>query len=118
MAGVILKDRSSAEIEYNNVDQLNVPYKDNDGNVGKIKYTKMTALNSYAVSRQSDGKYLVHKKFEYIPANDYYLFAVYESECRDFDNGDGSGDKGCAVIVFVTAKDLNIGEKYNLADMY
>ena len=117
MAVIVLKDMSATGIEYNGVDQLNVPYKDDNGNMGKIKYTKMTALNSYAVTQQSGGKYLVQKKFEYLPNNNFYSFAVYETECREFDNDGSSSDKGCAVTVIVTPKELNIGETYNYADM-
>lgn len=118
MARIVLKDRSGAEIEYNDVDQFNVPYKDNNGNAGKIKYTKMTALNSYAVTQQSAEKFLVQKKFEYIPTDNYYVFAVYETECREFGNDSSGSDKGCSVMVFITPKELNVGEIYALDDMY
>ena len=118
MAGIILKDGVGNEIEYSGVSQIKIPYKNSDGTTKGIKYTDISSLKIYAVT-QSDGKYLVQKRFEYIPSNDCYVFAVYETECREFDDDDGStSDKGCAVLVFVTPKTLTIGETYALADMY
>ena len=119
MADIILKDKNAVETDYKGIAQLRVPYTDDGGNVGKIKYTQLRYLKAYAVTQQSGGKYLVQKRFEYLPSNDFYTFAVYESECRAFDNGNGSSsDKGCAVSVFVTPKTLNVGEVYAAEDMY
>ena len=111
MPGIVLKDRTATAGEYSGVTQMKAPYQDSDGNASKQKFTRLTSLNAYAITQQDDGKYLVQKKLEYIPNEDYFYFGLYDADYQEFASGGFVG-------LFLTLKTLTVGESYAFTDMY
>lgn len=110
MADIVLKDESGNPVTYEGVSQINVPGTDKTH-----KYKVMSSLYAYAVTQQDDGKWLVNKKLQYIPNEDYLYFGFYEEDFESF----ATGDAGSRWIgLFVTAKYLTVGNTYEPTEMY
>jgi hypothetical protein len=110
MADVVLKNGKGNPITYEGVSQINVPGPDKTH-----KYKVMSSLYAYAVTQQDDGKFLVHKKLEYLPTEDFLYFGFYEEDFESFATGD-SGERW--IGLFVTTKSLTVGNTYETTEMY
>lgn len=111
MAAIVLKDENGTPITYEGVTQIEV-----NGTDRTHKFTKLSVLNSYAVTQQTDGKYLVQKKLQYLPSNNYFYFALNNTEFEAFSKELTDGTS--AVVIFVTPKSLVIGNTYTAEEMY
>lgn len=111
MANIILKDKDGIPVTHNGITQLEVAGTDKTH-----KFTKLSVLNSYAVTQQTDGKYLVQKKLQYIPSDDAFYFALYNTEFEAFSKELTDGTS--AVVIFVTPKSLTVGNTYAAEEMY
>ena len=111
MANIVLKDKSGTPVDYSGITQIEA-----NGSNKTYKYTQMSALKAYVVSQQTDGKYLVRKQLQYLPSDNYFYFAFYNTEFEEFSNEFTDGTS--AVTIFVTPKSLTIGNTYAAAEMY
>lgn len=115
MADIILKDKNDNTTEYPGVTQIEVPAYDIDGNLTNTKFTQLSALYAYSVTQQSDGKYLVNKKLDYIPYRDFFYFSITETE---FDNFSKFVVDENVAVFFLTTKVLTVGSTYDFSEMY
>ena len=110
MANIVLKDKNGTPVDYSGITQIEV-----NGSSKTYKYTQMSHLKAYAVSQQTDGKYLVQKQLQYFPSDDIFYFGLYETDFNEFATESSSG---AWLGLVLTLKSLTIGNTYSYAEMY
>lgn len=114
MAGIVLKDRSGNEIEYEAATQLNVPCYNANGDRSMNIFTKLSSLTAHIVSTEDGVNYKIEKYISSIGgAANFFEFS--DSQCKEYgyENTDGS----YKMMVFLYPKTLTIGETYKIWDM-
>lgn len=114
MANVILKDANGNGVEYSDITVIEVPTKNNSGEVVTNRFTALSNAKAYVIKKAGsvDGTicYKVLDSLEWLPSQYAILFSLSDDDYKSY-GGNG-------VICFVTTKDLTVGETYKVTDMY
>lgn len=108
-ADIILLDRNGTPVSYYPPRQIAVEGHGHDGEEVTRKYTRMTSMNCYIVTRVSEG-FQVNKQVYNIGSEDYWAIGISENDMLEFGSQDSSGDR--AVLLYVTPMSLTVGNIY------
>lgn len=118
MAGIILKNENGTEVEYSDVKQIVVPYKENNGTMFDMKYTLLSGYNVYSItSVPGSSGWKVTGTIPKVSTGDFYMCNFGESDCRDLGRYLESANE-YQLNLFFTLKKLEVGQIYELEDMY
>lgn len=124
MAGVVLKNENGNEVEYSNVYQIEVPYKENDGGVSKVKYTLMSRINGYTYIGTDNPNYVkITGRVSKIATGEFYICKFGEKNLKELGSLTETKFDGVVVEseykinILFTLKNFTVGETYTLDEL-
>lgn len=124
MAGVVLKDGNGIEVEHGNPSQIEVPYKENDGNTSKVKYTLMSRINVYTYIGADDPECVkITGRVSKLAAGDFFISSFGEKQLKELGSlvetkYDGVVvDSEYKINILFTLKSFTVGEVYSFEEI-
>lgn len=124
MAGVVLKNENGTEVEYSDVKQIEVLYKNNDDSVFNAKYTLMSQINAYTFINAKEVNYVkITGRVSKLATGEFFMVSFGEKDCKELGQLAETKHDGVVVdseyniVIMFTLKKLAVGETYYLPDL-
>lgn len=106
MAGIVLKDGGGNVIEYSDINQIRVPYRNDDGEMSVYKFHRLVSLRSYILRQNGSSNgiamYEVISSLQLLASDDFFACSPTDAQIQELSTA----------MIFITTKRLTVGNTY------